>query len=459
NLRTESDKVRGHFFSNFDYHINQHWRFGSVFRRASDRTYLRQYSSLLSDPGDELLSQHNLQGFHGRNYSWLRILHYQDLRSERSAIGTPEILPEAGFEGLGDSDQLGGRWHISGLARNYRRNNDVDVMAGSIEAGYELPVTAPYGVTINFDTRLRTDYFSTDIHRRNDRFGQPRSDQNKVRAHPLVSMDMAWPFARFGQDSRQTITPRILAVAAPKGGNIVDIPATDSLGTNLNHANLFRTVRLAGIDRVETGQRIAYGLETGHYWGNDRHLTALFGQSLSFAEDRTLKRENRFRKGRSDWFGRWNLVPDDWLEIEQNLSIDRHYERLNRVITSGQLTFDQVGPLDQVRTSLTHALYRDPLIEDAGSRRINQISWNGAVRINRFWQIDGSASHNLRSQNAQGQKQKRTLSYKARIVYEDDCLIFSSQFSRNLVNRSDLNEDYKLLFTITFKGLASFDNT
>ncbi len=102
---------------------------------------------------------------------------------------------------------------------------------------------------------------------------------------PQASMTWRYPFInRFGTSSLM-IEPVFNFTASPGGGNPDKSPNEDSLVPEFTDTNLFSDDRFAGLDRIETGPRLSYGLRGQAQVFSDKYIDWLVGQHYRVDSD------------------------------------------------------------------------------------------------------------------------------------------------------------------------------
>ena len=82
------------------------------------------------------------------------------------------------------------------------------------------------------------------------------------------------------------VEPIVSVVAAPRIGNQERFPNEDSRAIDLDDTNVFRRNRFTGLDRVEGGQRVSYGVNVDtRRLDNGARFAAFLGQSYRFQRD------------------------------------------------------------------------------------------------------------------------------------------------------------------------------
>ncbi len=77
-------------------------------------------------------------------------------------------------------------------------------------------------------------------------------------------------------------------IVSPYGGNPDTIPNEDSQEVEFDDTNLFSSSRFSGLDRVESGPRVNYGVRWAAYGAGGGHTSVLVGQSYRLKEDDTF---------------------------------------------------------------------------------------------------------------------------------------------------------------------------
>ena len=96
------------------------------------------------------------------------------------------------------------------------------------------------------------------------------------------------PLIRESESIQQIVEPVVEAVLAPNFGNPSRIPNEDSQDFELQDTNLFGMHRLPGIDLVDEGPRINYGLNW-MLFGNRSHVRLGLSSVRATASSRTTR--------------------------------------------------------------------------------------------------------------------------------------------------------------------------
>ena len=150
----------------------------------------------------------------------------------------------------------------------------------------------------------------------------PDLDGITGRVVPQLEALWRWPWVRGGEGSRQIIEPIVQIVLSPNGGNPTEIPNEDSLSFEFDDANLFSANRFPGLDRVEGGLRINYGLRMATYGRGGGWSELLLGQTWRAREDDTFDQGTGLAEHFSDYVGRLTVAPARWLDLSLRFRVN-----------------------------------------------------------------------------------------------------------------------------------------
>ena len=129
------------------------------------------------------------------------------------------------------------------------------------------------------------------------------------RVFPQAGLEWKLPWAQ--RDGRFThiVEPTVGLVIAPSSQNSEKIPNEDSLSFEFDDTNLFSDNRFGGIDRVEGGSRVTYGLNSGIFGLNSGFSSFFIGQSFRFSKDNDFGTDTGLDDHFSDIVGRVKVSP------------------------------------------------------------------------------------------------------------------------------------------------------
>ena len=278
---TTDEELRGHFFAEGLWDINDKWRSGFDVEYASDDQYLRQYDF---SSEDVLESQVYAERFEGRHYTSARLITYQDVRvGDLQNPDQPEVLPEVVTSWIGEPGSvplIGGRWEVGGSALGLRRDGDEqNVGRLSLNAGWRRRLVSDVGLLTTLNANMRGDFYqvnNADFATNSTAIGD---DYSETRLFPQLHVKSSYPMAREFENYQLTVSPEIAFTAAPNMSDNDEIPNEDSQDIQLDASNLFEANRFPGLDRVEDETRLTYGFRTGVYGYDGSHADLFLGQS------------------------------------------------------------------------------------------------------------------------------------------------------------------------------------
>jgi LPS-assembly protein len=432
----EQDVTRGHLFAEGLFALNENWRTGFDFGRASDPTYLDRYD-FFGEFGETLESKAFVEGFHGRTYSAGNIFGYQDLRVT-DLEEEPLILPSLDHNYFSEADGRGGRWSLDANFRNTVRDDGSNTRRLSLNGGYSIPFISDYGLVTTASAWLRTDSYHMDQVQVD---GQDENNVVAVRAIPRAAIEMRYPFVRGTEGIRQVIEPVVAFIAAPNDGNPEEIPQEDSVDLELDDTNLFSEDQIPGLDRVDTGQRAVYGLNAGLYGERGGRMTGFFGQSYRLYDEALEGDTSDLRNGWSDYVGRLLISPDKYMDLLYRFRLAEHNFKLQRGETSvaiGPPSLRLTGDHIYIATEISNGQYPDR----------EEVNVDLSSYLTDYWSISLNTRRNL----AQG---GGPLEHGVRITYEDECFRLAAKFRRDFTSSVDVEEETVFSIELEFKSLGN----
>lgn len=428
------DDIRGHVDAEGEFDLDDTWRAGFEAERSTDDTYQRRYRF-----GSEstLTSRIYAEGFRNRNYLSADAYAFQGLEADDDPGETPLVLPTVNYSHVGEPGKLGARTRLDANIMSMTRNEGNDTQRFSVTAGWDLPYVAPKGDIYLLSASVRGDgYYVNDLSR------EGKSDHDGFTERLLYEMALHWryPFARtYGEKIFSVIEPMASVIVSPYGGNPDTIPNEDSQDFEFDDTNLFSANRFPGLDRVEGGPRINYGLRWGVYGLSGGETTFLIGQSARLREDDTFAEGSGLEDHVSDVVLRARISPNDFFDLTYRTRLDKEdfKPRRNEVSLN-------TGP-DALRLNTGYVFFaRDQDDEFSTSREEFRSTVTG--QINRYWRSGGSFVYNVEADETQ--------SMGFDLIYEDECLVFTTSLSRSFFVDRDIEPTDSIFFRVNFKTLG-----
>ncbi len=434
--RDSTDTWRGHLFSKGRFDLDDTWRTGFDINRTTDDTYLRRYNfESRATLGTNLF----LEGFRKRNYFSAEALAFQGLGASDDPGNTPYILPMINYNHVGEPGRFGVRTSFDANLLAMTRTDGTDVRRLSLKGGWRLPYVGPMGDQYTLSASLRGDVYQVnglDLKGNGDSYNGVTG-----RLRPELSLLWRYPFVRREGKINQIFEPIVSAIVTPYGGNPSKIPNEDSQEFEFDDTNLFSNSRFTGLDRVESGPRVNYGLKWGVFGENGGSTTVIVGQSYRVRTDDAFADGSGLEDNFSDIVGMVRVAPSDQVNIlyRTRLNKDTFDASRNEIqlkagpralrIDAGYLFFDRQ--------------------ENSEYPGREELSLGVYSQINRYWRASTKGVRDLKND----EMRKLSLS----LTYEDECLVLSTQYTRNFFEDRDLKPSDTFMFRVTLKTLGEFE--
>jgi len=424
--------MRGYIDAEGLFDLDRTWRWGFDLERATDDTFMRRYG--FSSP-QSLNSQAFIEGFRGNNYFSAKTLVFQGLQESDTIDSTPIVLPLVDYNHMGDRDRLGGRFLFDFNFLALTRAEGTDTRRMALHPRWERGFRDTFGSVYRLQAGLNADIYHVNSLERTDK---DNYSGFSYRAFPYVSLDWRLPMVKTQGSVRQILEPIASVAMAPNGGNSDKIPNEDSTDFEFDETNLFTINRFSGIDRVEGGPRLNYGVKWGLYGAGGGSTTAFIGQTYRPRTDSTFGAGSGLEDNLSDIVASIAVSPGQYISAlyRSRFASDNFAPNRNEVAAT-------IGvPAFSLSTNYTF-LEKQADSEFSGREELN-ISAN--TKINRYWRGTLAASRDLQND------EMRTASLGA--TYEDECFVLLTQLSRTFYEDRDLKPTDKISFHLVFKTLG-----
>jgi LPS-assembly protein len=426
-----SREVRGHVNARGRYEIDDNWRMGADIFRATDDTYLRRFG--FSSP-TILESRGFAEGFWGRSYAAGNLYSFQGLRIEDDLDGSPLIAPLLDYNYIQEAGFLGSYWTADANLLSLSRSVGVDSRRLSVASGWHLPGQGPLGDIYRFSLTMRGDGYSVE--------GVPQPtgtffDGTETRFVPEATFDWRFPLVRHWGSFSQTVSPVVTLAAAPTANNPSGIPNEDSRAIEFDDTSLYGR-RFPGLDRVEGGGRVSYGLQSLFLGPELERLGLFVGQMYRTEREEIFTVGTGLNEHFSDYVGRIDLSPTYWLDAAYRFRLDKDSlePRVHQVSASAGVPLLTVGG--------TYIFFDSTGAPELPQRE--EAALSASSQFDPFWRARASTRRDLSND--------RNLGMTLGLTYEDECLILDTIFRRTTYRDRDLAPDTALIFRITFKTIG-----
>jgi LPS-assembly protein len=409
------DTFRGNAKVIAEYRLQPGRRLGINAETASDDTYLQDFFNRTDNYlpatiyGEDASKNH----YFGIQATW-----YQDLETSRDPALTTQILPQIQFERLWDLDNAGTQFVVNADAQALHRSKGARSRRLVGSAQLIRPWLLPGGHRLTATGKVRGDLYNVD---------ETAQDGNTFRF--LTEASLLWEQPMASSSGQHIITPMAMFILSPRGGNPEDIPNEDSVAYELDASNLFSTNRFAGLDRVENGPRLIYGLD--NRWGSaTKAKWRLFaGQSWRFVDDDDLPALGGTFTKISDWVGFLEAAPVKWFSINTLFRLDNSNFNARRLDS-----YLRLGEKNRTNLSLTHTFL------DGGPE---ELTAELKVPLSDAWRFTALTRRDLADSN-------RQLESKMALEYTQSCYQISFITRRRGFRTADLepSTDYLINFNL-----------
>lgn len=435
--RIEENITRAHLEGEGRLDLNDMWRAGFNVMRASDKEYLRLYD--ISD-ANVLENIVYAERFAGRNYTNINAQQFQDVRlGDRPK--QPDVLPSIHHSMLGEPDALlGGRWSADfGLLSLARGGSGQNVNRASAELGWRHDHITDFGLSAVTTVRTRVDYYN--VQDRADAELDPSLDSHldRARVFPQIQTDISYPLVRNGAEAQYMLEPRI-AFTTGRDANREEIPNEDSIDIQLDALNLFENSRIPGMDLLDDGTWVTYGLGGGAYGYNGASVHAFLGQSYQFDDSDLFPEGSGLSQSYSDYVGQLNVNLHELINLDYRFQLDQDNLSPKRHELQASGRYRDFGWSSRYTYTTS--------VEDTGfDATREQLQTALAYRLNQNWQVNGDVLMDLGEEPGLRQA-------AAGLYYSDECFTFGLHGIRKIIDRSSGESETALLMRIGFKYLG-----
>ena len=415
-----TNSVRSHMDGSGELVFRPGNRAGISAQVASDDTY---YDDYLGNNPSFLKSNAYAESASPLHYAAFNSTFYQDTRDGQDPGQTAQPLAQGQIERVFVLADNVSQLSLSGNALTLHRGEGISSRRLVLEGELNRPWMSGEGDLLEFNTTLRGDVYNVDS-----------GTGDGLIARTLPSLSLAWQRPYVSGGGNHTVIPQAMLIAAPRGGNPIDIPNEDAVAYELDTTNLFDESRFAGFDRVETGTRFIYGLD--NQYGSGRGPTRyrfFFGQSMRFHEDNTLPTLGGTASRDSDWVGFARMQPTDWFGLSSRFRLDNAdltARRMDNAMT--------IGDLNRNYLTATYTFL------DGGAE---EISTRSRIYIAEHTYIESEARRDMADDG-------RLLLASGDLVYTDDCYRVSFTIQRRGFSNRNVPPSTDYLFNLELLTLG-----
>jgi len=460
---TGGDVFRGSIFSQSEFDIDENWRTSLNVQRTSDQTYLQQFNFPTGVTGVNLttapylVSRGDVENFDDRAYTLFDSYLFQ---SQQATVGNstqPVVIPDITYNWISHPDDNGARWSFNSNVFNSFSSNGIDMRRLSTTGAWSIPFDGLIGDRFTFTSAVRADtYYSSNFMTEPN---GPLGDAVAGRFFPQAKLEWHYPWIRHGGSNSEVIEPIVALIASPIGWNPPTIPNQDSQDVDWDDTRLFAMDRFPGYDRVDSGQRVDYGIHGAIYGNHGGSTSFLVGQSYRFQNVSAFPTGSGLEDRTSDVVGRLTVSPGSYLDLIYRFRLDH-----NTLTPKRQEVTASGGP-PSLRVNVSFiSITQDPNI--VGFQALRQITGNATIDLTRNWTFALFGTQNINSVTTVSSTpttspafapQPATLGSGVALSYHNECITITGAVGHS--NTHDLNvvPGTTVLFTIAFKNIGSFN--
>ena len=426
--------ARWHLKANGFWMVDTSTHIGADVHRSSDDSYLSRFG--ITDL-DTLVSDAFVEHFDDRSYSGASGYLYQGLRPIDDPGQVPLVAPLLTYSYLTPPSKTGSSASVDSSLLVLTRSDGTDSRRFSTGFAWQAPFLTADGQHFRTRLSMRGDvYHASDV---------PLDDRKTSgfasRFTPEALIEWRYPFARISGASHQFFEPMAMAVWSPNGGNPRKIPNEDGQDFEFDEVNLFSTNRFPGLDRVEGGLRINYGLRLGQYGHDSGRYELFLGQVWRARDDSTFDESQGLSGHFSDYVGRLQINPFPYFDMLYRFRMSDEFESLYRSelgVTVG--TDDANLAVSYVRLDEE----TDPVIYPLTER--SQVNTSAMFSLIDNWTLKG----NWRGDVEKGE----SIVFGSTLAYQDECVELSLSGERRLTRTMDYDPETVVIFKIRLATLG-----
>lgn len=436
------EEWRGRIAGRGLFDIDDTWRWGFTGERATDRKFLRRYY----DRRDEVLtSRAFIEGFNGRNYAVANAYSFQDLRYG-STVQQPLVAPDGLYRAFGEpGGLLGGRWSLETGVLSLLRTDGTDTRRFYVQPSWRRDIISSLGFVTTLNASVLASVHHANDYDRPDTTTVENDTSTRYRFFPSADLTVRYPFVRNGENSQQFIEPIGQVRVASNLDNDARVPNEDSLDVEFDESNLFMPNRFTGIDRLEGGTRVTYGVRAGIYGNKQGSATIFVGQSHRFTDQSDYPTGSGLDTQVSDYVGRINLSPANWFDANYGFRLDHDS------LSPRRHSLNLSAGIPEFRPYITYTYSNEQIDKSAGTQsEVEQATIGFSSRINDYWSL--TTAHQQAFYPDPGARTTLAI-----LSYHDECFTFDTVMRRDFTDEQGVdNTGTTVFFRLVFKNIGEF---
>lgn len=280
---------RGHLQGDLRYELNDQWLLSSQALLSSDQTYLRRYPFFGYTSDSFLTSSGTLEYFDRETYWGAKGYFFEPLASDTGLHSVPMIVPSIEYEtSLEPTDRWTRRMSYNIL--NMKRLEGNQMARVSLRHDW----TGHYlqsGLVWNPLFHVRVDGYHTRLVTAPNQVVSLASQYpfygTALRTLPTLGVRVRWPLVAHHTHHQQALEPYMALLHTASWGPMGSrMPNEDNAHFDLTPVNVMQAHPFPGLDHVQTGTRLHYGISwsdhvsSGSFWGAEIGRIKPFSRSM-----------------------------------------------------------------------------------------------------------------------------------------------------------------------------------
>lgn len=437
----KEEDFRGHVFGAGELALSDTWRTGFNLRRTVDRFYLKDFDYSQEDVLNNDIYAERLDN---RNYTRVSGHYFQDLRPNITTQ-QPQILPWVQDARYGaPNGVLGGRWGMNTQFVNLLRDAEPSVSRLSFNPSWKREDILPFGLKTSLEGKARSDTYWVQQDSPYDLVPSSNDPNTTVtRLYPSTTLGASYPMVRPSRTVTALIEPKMALTLSPNISQNGAIPNEDSRDVQIDISNLFEDSRFPGVDRLESGSHVSYGVKMGGYNGSNSTFVTV-GQSYSLTDNSLFPEGSGLEENRSDYVGQVEAT------FLNTFYLDYRFQ-LNENDFSSQRQEAQLAVIQDSYEAAVSYLSAPAIAGTGLTDSRDQIELNLANKITDQWSTGISTRHDLSGDAGM-------LNAGLALQYRNECFRATLRGERDLTDRSLGGGESQIMFSIGLRNLGGYDS-
>lgn len=434
--KTGGHDLRGHLHGEGTFDLTPDWSWGFNATRSSDDTYLRKYS--YSDE-DTLRSTAYATYLDNRDFLTIESVAFQELQRTDDPGQTPFVLPHVQGEWQTDPGRYGDHFGVQTDVLSLSRDSGTSSHHVSSTGYWTLPYITSSGHVLEWKNSLRADGYA--VERAVNLDHQEEFDGSTGRAIPQTELQWSYPLIAPRDNYRILISPMTDMILSPYGGNSFRIPNEDSQDIEFSDVNLFSDNHFTGIDRIEEGPRVNYGMKANLDHDRYGYTSLMLGQTYQAKPNHFFDQESGLGQHQSDIVGRaaYNYYHHFDIAYQFRLNHENWTSNHNFIHT----TFNY----NPVTFNLDYLSSHEVFDNITGTPEKRELLASGAsLQLTDQWAIAGTGNRDI--------EESEWRSARGDLIYNGNCVKFTLTLNREFTRDRDIAPNTSLSFQISLKNLT-----